>query len=97
MAEFTVTAKELYAKASYLEGCNRTLKEKISLLETEHTALAAMWEGDSHDTFDRHFRADKGKMLLFHQEMTRYTAALRTIAQKYEAAERRNVALASGL
>ena len=96
MAEFTVTAKELGSKADMLEGYNRALLGKIHSLEAEETALSAMWEGDSHDSFDRNFKENKGKMLLFHDEIVKYVNTLRVIARKYETAEQKNVMTASG-
>ena len=96
MAEFTVTSTELQGRANDLERLNGTLQQKITQLETEEAALSGMWEGDSHSAFDKNFRSSRAKMNAFHAEITKYVGALRTIASKYEAAERRNVTTASG-
>ena len=96
MAEFTVTSKALKGRADMLEGYNKTLMSKILSLEAEEAALSSMWEGESHDAFDRSFKENKGKMILFHDEIVKYVNTLRTAAAKYEAAEKKNVMTASG-
>ena len=91
MAEFTVTAAELMAKAAELERLNRQLETKITELQTEESALRSMWEGDAKEAFSGAFQKDKGKMLLFHTEIGKYVSTLRAAASRYEAVERRNV------
>ena len=91
MAESTVTAAELTAKAAELERLNRQLETKITELQTEESALKAMWEGDAKEAFSAGFQKDKGKMQLFHTEIGKYVRTLRTAASRYEAVERRNV------
>ena len=95
MAEFTVTASELNTKAAELERLNNQLNQKIEALQQEEASLATMWEGDAKEAFSNSFKTDKAKMSLFHAEIQKYIAALRTIAAKYEVAERTNVATAS--
>ncbi len=95
MAEFTVTASELNTKAAELERLNNVLEKSIQELETQDASLSKMWEGDAKEAFSNAFKADKAKMMIFHAEITKYIAALRKIAAKYEVAERTNVATAS--
>ena len=54
-----------------------------------------MWEGDAKEAFRTSFSQDKAKMELFYTEIGKYIVALRSIAAKYELAERTNVATAS--
>jgi len=96
MAEFTVTASELLAKAAELERLNKQLEIKIQVLQTEEAALKGMWEGEAKEAFSSAFNKDKGKMLLFHTEMGKYAGMLRTAASRYEAVERRNALTAGG-
>ncbi len=94
MAEFTVTSGELTAKAAELERLNHQLKQKIEVLQTEEGSLKTMWEGDAKEAFSRSFHTDKAKMMQFHTEIGKYVFALRTVAARYEAAERINVSTA---
>lgn len=95
MSEFTVTAAELETKAGELERLNNMLQQKISALESEEASLASMWEGEAHDAFSTSFKVNKAKMMLFHTEIQKYIASLRSIAAKYKVAEQTNVATAS--
>ena len=88
MGEFTVTAKELRSKATELERLNKTLKQKIQALETEEASLNGMWEGEGKEAFSSSFKTDKNKMLMFHNEITKYVSVLRNLASKYEASDR---------
>ena len=94
MAEFTVTAGELNAKAAELERLNRQLEQKIIRLQAEESALKTMWEGEAKAAFSASFARDKGKMTHFLEEIGKYIRTLRMIAAKYEAAERKNTAAA---
>ena len=88
MAGFTVTAAELRKKAAELRDLNSQFKSEVGSMEGYEEALNGMWDGEANDAFHRAFMNDKGQMDNFYNLIEQYAAALETIAQKYEEAEK---------
>lgn len=95
MASFTVTAKELQAKAEELRNLNQQFKSEVSNLESVEGALSGMWEGEARDAFHNAFNSDKTQMDNFYNAIELYAARLQEAASKYMQAEAANVEIAN--
>ena len=95
MAAFTVTAKELQAKAEELRNLNQQFKSEVSNLESVEGALSGMWEGEARDAFHNAFNSDKIQMDNFYNAIELYAVRLQEAASKYMQAEAPNVEIAN--
>ena len=95
MSFFQVTAAELKKKAEQLKGLNSRFKTDTDNLQTSEQALKSMWEGEANDAFHAAFTKDKGQMDRFHAVIEQFIEALLIIAAQYEAAENKNISIAS--
>ena len=95
MSFFQVTASELRKKAEQLKGLNNRFKSDTESLQTTEQALKSMWEGEANDAFHAAFTRDRGQMDQFHTVIEQFIEALLIIAAKYEAAENKNISIAS--
>ena len=95
MATFTVTSRELQAKAEELKSLNQQFKNEVSNLESTENALSGMWEGEAKETFHNAFTSDKTQMNNFYNAVEVYAQRLETIAQRYAQAEAANVEIAA--
>ena len=90
-----VSTSQLRAKATELRSKNNTFKTYYTNLQNIESRLNGMWEGDAKKNFHTAFHNDIVQMQNFHDLIEKYVQALTQIAQKYEAAERKNAATAS--
>lgn len=95
MSYFMVSASQIRAKAAELRENNEQLKAQITQLNEREGALGTMWEGEAKNAFHTAFQRDKVQMDNFYNAIAQYVAALESIAQKYEEAERRNTEIAN--
>ena len=95
MAESRVTSAKLRSGAADLQKLNGQLRSKISELENAESSLNGMWDGDANDKFHLAFSRDKTQMYRFFDAVEQYIRALQQIAENYEAAERKNIAVVS--
>lgn len=95
MAEITVTAAELKAKAQSLQEYNSRFKSVISSLEETESNLNGMWDGQANEAFHNAFNKDKVQMTNFYNAIEKYAATLIEIAAKYAQAEAANVVTAT--
>lgn len=95
MSYFMVSASQIRAKAAELRENNEQLKAQITQLNEREGALSTMWEGEAKNAFHTAFQRDKVQMDNFYNAIAQYVAALESIAQKYEEAERRNTEIAN--
>lgn len=95
MSYFMVTASQIRAKAAELRENNEQLKAQITQLNEREGALGTMWEGEAKNAFHTAFQRDKVQMDNFYNAIAQYVAALESIAQKYEEAERQNTEIAN--
>lgn len=95
MAAFEVTSAQLKSTADQLEQLNSNFKSAVDNLESTEQSLSAMWEGEAKQAFQQAFQRDKSNMDLFNANITKFIAALRTMAAKYEQAEAQNTQTAT--
>ena len=95
MSFYQVTSSELRAKAEEMRGLNARFKSEEETLRGSEQNLKSMWEGEANENFHTAFMHDASAMDLFHQTVEAYIAALLVIAERYEAAERKNATIAS--
>ncbi|MCR4807748.1 MAG: WXG100 family type VII secretion target [Lachnospiraceae bacterium] len=95
MSFFQVTAAELRKKAEQLKGLNSRFKTGVETLQNTEQALKSMWEGEANDAFHAAFIRDKGQMDQFHALIGQFIEVLLIIAAKYEAAENKNISIAT--
>ncbi len=95
MAQFSVSAAQLRAKADELSNLNSSYKTTVSELESSEGTLMGMWDGEAKDRFHTEFNKDKSQMTAFSALIDKYVAALLEIAAKYEKAEAQALELAS--
>ena len=95
MALIRVTAEELKNRAEMLNQANAGLKAKVGEFEAASQALAAQWEGEARDAFVNAYTQDKTQMDNFSTVIDDFYQKLLYIAQNYDAAERKNVDIAT--
>lgn len=95
MALIRVTAEELKNRAEMLNQANTGLKAKVSEFEAASQALAGQWEGEARDAFVNAYTQDKTQMDNFSTVIDDFYQKLLYIAQNYDAAERKNVDIAT--
>ena len=95
MALIRVTAEELKNRAEMLNQANAGLKAKVGEFEAASQALAAQWEGEARDAFVNAYTQDKAQMDNFSTVIDDFYQKLLYIAQNYDAAERKNVDIAT--
>lgn len=95
MALIRVTAEELKNRAEQLNEANAGLKAKIEEFEAASQALAGQWEGEARDAFVSACTQDKAQMDNFSTVITDFYQKLVYMAQNYDAAERKNVDIAT--
>ncbi len=95
MGAFEVTPAMLKSTADQLDQLNNNFKSAVTNLESTEQSLSAMWEGESKQAFQQAFQRDKGNMDAFYANITKFVAALRAMAAKYEQAEAANTQTAT--
>ena len=95
MATFTVTSKELQAKAEELKSLNQQFKNEVSELESTENALSGMWEGEARDAFHKAYSSDRVQMDNFYNAIETYVMRLESAAAKYAQTEAANVEIAN--
>ena len=70
--QITVTTTQVKSKAEELTNANNRLKQDISQLTDQESALNAMWEGEANDAFHEAFTKEQ---LLFRNYQLRAEAA----------------------
>ena len=95
MSFFQVTSAELKKRAEQLKGLNSRFRTGVDSLQSTEQTLKSMWEGEANDAFHTAFTRDKGQMDQFHAVIEQFIEALLIIAAKYEAAENKNISVAT--
>ena len=95
MASFEVTPSQLKTTADQLESLNANFKAAAEGLSSTQQQLSAMWEGESKAAFQNAFERDRANMDAFYANISKFVAALRAMAAKYEAAEAQNTQTAT--
>mgnify|MGYP001043957505 FL=1 len=95
MAEIKVTSGELKNKASELRQLNQQFKKAVEDMVNTEQQLMGMWDGEAKDSFHNAFNSDKSQMDVFYETIEKYCQTLEVNAQKYEAAEQKNLQTAS--
>ncbi len=95
MAEIKVTTGELKSKASELRNLNGQFKKAVEDMAATEQQLMGMWDGESKEAFHNAFNSDKSQMDVFYDTIEKYCQTLETNAEKYEAAEQKNISTAS--
>ena len=91
MSFYQVDSKQLRAKKDDLTGLlQRFMKEKDNLCAVE-LALGSMWEGAANEAFHSEFIKNAGQMDSFSNLVGRYISVIEHIADRYEAAENKNI------
>ncbi len=92
--QITVTTTQVKSKAEELTNANNRLKQDISQLTDQESALNAMWEGEANDAFHEAFTKDIEQMNNFYSEIINYVQKLQEIVNTYDKAEQVNVDIA---
>lgn len=95
MSFFEISNEELKSQAEELRNLNSRFKTIKESLEQSEQTLRGMWEGEANENFHTAFLRDSGQLDAFYSTIEQYVAALTQIAERYDAAERHNVELAS--
>lgn len=95
MAEIKVTSGDLKSKASELRQLNSQFKKAVEDMTGTEQQLMGMWDGEAKESFHNAYNSDKAQMDVFYDTIEKYCQALEANAQKYEAAEAKNVSTAS--
>ena len=95
MSEIRISSAQLRSRADELNAQATQLDAQIKLLEETEQKLRASYEGDSSDAFHTRFMNNKEKLSNFHKAILQYIQAMRKVADSYDAAEARNVDIAS--
>ncbi len=95
MALIRVSAEELKARAEALNEANQGLKAKVQEFESSAQTLAGQWEGEARDAFVNAYTQDKTQMDNFITVIQDFYQKLIYMAQNYDAAERKNVDIAT--
>ncbi|MBQ4528375.1 MAG: WXG100 family type VII secretion target [Clostridia bacterium] len=90
MSAFDVTPAQLKSTADQLESLNQQFQSAVNNLDSTQQTLNGMWEGEAKQAFQQAFSKDKVNMDAFHANITKFVAAIRTMASKYEQAENQN-------
>lgn len=91
----TVNTATLRSKASELRSQNRNFKTQIGNLQTQESALNAMWDGDANTAFHNAFVKDITQMNNFYNAIEKYATTLEEIAKQYDSTEQANQSIAS--
>jgi len=94
MSFYQVTSGELRNKAEEIKNLNSRFKNEVESLRSSEQNLKTMWEGEANDAFHSAFTKDSASMDMFADVVEQYAAALMVIADRYEAAERKNAEIA---
>ena len=95
MAEIKVTSSELRTKASELRQLNGQFKKAVDDMTATEGQLMTMWDGESKEVFHSAYTSDVNQMTEFYNTIEKYCQALETNAEKYDAAEQKNLSTAS--
>lgn len=95
MAEIKVTSGQLKTKASELRQLNNQFKKAVEDMTANEQQLVGMWDGETKEAFHNAYNSDKGQMDVFYSTIEQYCQALETNAEKYDAAEQKNLGTAS--
>jgi WXG100 family type VII secretion target len=91
----TVNTGTVKTKAGELRNLNASFKKQMEELKSTEQTLNGMWEGDAKTQFHAAFLKDAVQMDNFYQAINQYVQSLETIVSKYEAAEQKNVNVAT--
>ncbi len=89
-----VTSQELRKRANELENLNTAFLAQVSGLKEDEARLSGSYQGDAQKQFHIRFVKDVENFQAFSNAIRRYIEQLRADADSYDAAERRNVAIA---
>ena len=82
-----VTSATLRQRADQLEQLNTNYKGKVVSLNDKEIQLNGQWDGEANTVFHNEFIRNKACLDKFAQIVDTYTAAMRSAAAKYDAAE----------
>lgn len=95
MAEIKVTTGELKNKASELRQLNGQFRKAVEDMTSNEQQLMGMWDGEAKEAFHNAYNSDRAQMDVFYDTIEKYCQVLETNAARYEAAEQKNVNIAS--
>jgi WXG100 family type VII secretion target len=95
MGEFSVSAGRVRTEINELAALNSRFKKQVEELRQTEGSLNGMWEGESRAAFHNAFHADSLQMESFYGTVLTFVRTLDEIVNKYEAAERRNLDIAT--
>jgi WXG100 family type VII secretion target len=92
--QITANTASIRSKAEELHTKNGNLKKQIDNLVNQENSLNSMWSGDANDEFHKAFNSDITQMNNFYNAIEQYVSKLQEIANKYDAAEKKNAQIA---
>ncbi len=91
MSFYQINSTLLRGKKDELAGlCQRFIREKENLCAVE-LSLGAMWEGAANEQFHSAFMKNAQQMDSFASLIGRYIGVIERIADRYDAAETKNI------
>nr|WP_027871343.1 WXG100 family type VII secretion target [[Eubacterium] cellulosolvens] len=95
MGEFSVSAGKVRSELNELAALNSRFRKQVEELKQTESSLNGMWEGASRTAFHNAFHADSLQMESFYGTVLTFVRTLDEIVNKYEAAERQNLDIAT--
>ena len=94
MSFYQVSSSQLRRSGDELIGLVERFKSQKEELSSDEMALAGMWEGEARESFHQAFIRDMGQMEAFVEVVTSYYQVMESIADRYDAAESKNLSIA---
>ncbi len=91
MSFYQIDSKSLRAKREELIGLVARFRSEKETLMSKESALLSMWEGDAQTTFHSGFVKNSGMLDAFAEVVDRYIGVMEAVADRYDAAEQKNM------
>lgn len=91
MSFYQVDSRQLRGKKDELTNLAQRFRQEKETLCANEMTLRSMWEGAANDNFHTVFMRSAGQMDAFYEAVDRYLNAIEYIANRYDAAEQKNV------
>lgn len=94
MSFYQVSSRNIRTGRDELLGLNEKLKTEKETLCSCELNLKNMWQGEASEQFHQAFLRDVSMVDAFYRLIMRYGEVLETVANRYDSAEQKNLAVA---
>lgn len=94
MSFYQISSSQLRNSGAELMGLLEKFRTQKEELNSDEVALSSMWEGEAKESFHQAFMRDCGQMDAFIEVVKGYGQVIETIADRYDAAESKNLSIA---